>query len=408
MKKLFLLALVMVMTLPSFAQSTSAKANFKKAQSLYATALVGKDLDEKNKLLTEAMTLLKSCMDDPQTASNYQVWRQAADVSASLNQIVYTRYTNTKVLDTIPYLENYANMVRYSSKAYDLLQTPNEKGKKPLKDADIEAERTNYLQLALLARQQLGANSRILHTVNPAKCVELQDLYLDSFKMPLFAGKSTAEDDTIKNELNYIYAVAYKNLGNTAKYHEYLEKSFDSPNGAAACYEIMMDARNAGDMDKYLKYCKIGVEKFPEEKAFESYLTEYYFKNKKWTEFNEFADGLLAKDPNNANVLRMKAQSAFEQNKHKETLELLDKVKALEPNDPDITEFIGNLNFTMGQRNSANKKVADAYYKKAIAAYEELHAKYPNEPKRWGYALRVCYNNIGDLANSKKFAKYTE
>lgn len=406
MKKLLVLALVMVVALPTFAQN--GKADFKTAQSLYAIALASKDLNEKNQKLTEAMTAIKGAMSDPATSGNYLVWRQAADISACLNQVVYTKFTTTHVLDTIPYLENYADMIRYSSKAYDLLQTPNEKGKKPLKDADIVKEREDYLKLALLAREQLGSNSRILYASNPAKCIELQDLYLKTFEMPLFEGQSSARDDSIKSELNYIYSVAYKNLGNEAKSREYKEKSFDSDNGAAACFELMKEAKDAGDTENFLKYCKMGIEKFPKEKAFESYLTEYYFKNKKWTDFNAFADGLLAKDPNNSNILRMKAQAAFEQEKYKETLALLDKVKALEPDDPDIIEFIGNLNFTMGQRNGTNKKVADSYYRKAIAAYEELHTKYPNDPKKWGYQLRVCYNNVGDLANSKKFEKYKE
>ncbi len=396
-KVLFTCALIAAAT-TAFAQ----KANLTKAETALNASLIPAQAEK----LDEAWDLIQPAMSDEVTKSMGKTWGLAGEITARKADRTFKQSTAAGALDTLGYFNRTAEMIGYYEKAYDCDRLPDAKGK-TLKPEVIEKNTREYYGRAGNARRNLVVAASVTFNSHPKECLNYLDVYYATAQHPLFKDSLTEKDNSDMLFTYYVYAKANQAVGgDKAKTIEYLEKAFDSENGAAACYELMKDGKESGNEAQFIKYAKIGMQRWPNESTFSDNISSYYFTEKKWAEFDKFAEEVLASDPNNNRILRMKAQAYYEQNKSTETLETLKKIEALDPNDADIIEFIGNLSFSMAQKNASNKAKSTQLYKQSIEYYKKLEKLLPGDSKRWGYALYACYNNISDAANAAKYKKY--
>ena len=413
MKKVLVIALAVVMALPTMAQKTksTAKSDFKKAFTALNDAI--KDPKAINyEKVDEAWTLIQPCMTDPATASDPEVWVTAGRCQVGyMQRMLNERAANGgQFKDNIEFFDNQEMLVQFFSKADELFKAPDEKGK-TRKPEEIASQHTFCQQNAVNPRNNLLIAGNMLMESDPAKSRHYLDDYFATFSDPLFAEMNYAETDSMQYDAYLFYAASLMNekehtAADTLQMIKYFEKALDSrSNGKVACIQLMQIYHEQGDMENWSKYCKLGVDKYPDEPAFLVNLLNHVMTEKDFTEASRLSDMLIERFPEKDYGYYQKAAILYQEKKLPEALTAFQKAAEVDPESVDAQAGIGNTAWMLAQNNAADKETAKKYYAQAIEAYEHAHEMAPDRDDIWGYPLYAIYNNSG---NAKKAAEYKQ
>lgn len=421
MKRLFVIGAVLAMTAPAFAQ----KANLRKLSNKvdYATTPVAYDFSNLSKDdVQELRELSEPTLTNPETEGNYKAWQYACRLKVwDMNHMLAQYQANNNTFpDPNAFFQNQFDLVTYYEKYYDLMNTPNEKGKLPLKKEDMDKEVVLAVQVAKGARANLLIAASNLVYSNPEETVKMLDLFYKSEDHPLFANLNLKEDPQRAMGF-YIYAVALKKTGgDEAKYVEYLNKALSADNGALACQDLITYYKEKGDDEKVKKMYELGVEKFPNQIIFLINLMQVEFQAHNYDKAIELSEQTIAKIEDGTipstneqgekqEAIKwpyyFKAVSLFNQQKYQEAFEAFEAASAVEDNFDNLSGA-ANSAAQLGQRlGGSNKAEGNKWYDKAIELYERCKNEYPDQSDIWGYQLYVCWNNKASLNNSQEMLK---
>jgi tetratricopeptide (TPR) repeat protein len=140
---------------------------------------------------------------------------------------------------------------------------------------------------------------------------------------------------------------------------------------------------------------------------------------------SDFADKMLAKDPNNKMANYGKGHSLFSQEKYNEALPFFKKSVEADPEYVDGYNMCGMALYrqaaenyykqidgkkfkTTAELNKAEEKLVKSLYREAATYFETCREKAADKPELWAGPLQTIYKNLGQKAKAAELDQYTK
>lgn len=352
---------------------------------------------------TEARTLIKGALENPETKDDAKTWYVAGFIEDQQFSNERTKQVIGQQPDEPVMYGALINILPYFQKAYELDQMPNEKGKiKPKYTKDIKgilgANHVYYI----------NGGAYYFDQKDYKKAYDFFDQYLQISDLPMFKGEQVAERDSNFMTVQFYAAVAATQLGDSKLAIEALERAKNTDYRANDVYQYLCyEYEQAKDTVNLEKTLEEGMVKFPEESYYLMSLINNYIYSNRNEKAIEYLNTAIAKDPNNAQLYDVMGRVYETGLKDFENAEKYFQ-KALEIN-PDYIESLSNLGRIyynqgvnkQGEANMINDSkqyqeelaVAKEFFKKALPYFEKAHQMKPEE-REYMTALRGIYYNL--------------
>ncbi len=374
----------------------------------------------------KAEQLIQGALTNPETKDDPETWNVAGFIQRRRSEKEMENAYLRKPYDTLQIYNSALNMCRYFFKCDELTQIPNEKGKiknkyRKSNAATMLTERNNLInggiQYFNMATGKEGAEAKECNQ----KALDFFATYIDIAASPMFEKENLLQTDTVLPQIAYYASLAAtknEDYPSVLKYAPYAQD--DKEVGKYAMEFISTALKAQGDTVKWVTSLKEGIQKYPDHPFFFGHLIDYYSSHNKYDEAMQFADEMLAKDPNNTFYLYVKGYLYHnmynvlkEQKKDQEASDALNKgieyyQKTVEV-DPNYAEAYSNLGliYCLQAQDFSEKATTDVndpkykedqetlktFYEKARPCYEKARALKPDQKDLWLNGLyRVYYN----------------
>lgn len=351
---------------------------------------------------SQAEKLIKDALANPETKEKAETWDVAGLIQKRINEKEMEKAYLRKPYDTLKVYKSALNMCKYYFKCDELAQIPNEKGK--IKNKFRKANSSAILS----ARPNLINGGIQFFNMNKNKeALKFFATYVDIAAHPMFEKENFLQTDTVLPQIAYYASLAaakMEDYSNVLKYAPYAKN--DKEVGKYAM-EFMSTALKAkGDTTKWIASLKEGIQKYPEHPFFFGHLIDYYSNNNKFDEAMQFADDMLAKNPNNTFYLYVKGYLYHNMKEYDKAIEFYTKTTQIDPNYAEAYSNLG-LIYCLQAQDFSEKAIADvndpkykedqatlkAFYEKARPNYEKARELKPEQKDLWLNGLyRVYYN----------------
>lgn len=385
---LFSMVLLLVASF-TFAQ----EKNVKEAKSIANE--VKPDFAKAEELINQALT-------NPETKDNAETWDIAGLIQKKRSEKEMENAYLRKPYDTLQVYNSALNMCKYYFKCDELAQIPNEKGKiknkfRKANSAAILAERGNLI----------NGGIQFFNQDKNKEALQFFATYVDIATNPMFEKENLLETDTVLPQIAYYASLAAAKMEDyptVLKYAPYAAN--DKEVGKYAMEFISTALKAEGDTAKWIASLKEGIQKYPDHPFFFGHLIDYYSNNNKYDEAMQFADDMLANDPNNTFYLYVKGYLYHNMKDYDKAIEFYKKTIEV---DPAYAEAYSNLGliYCLQAQDFSEKATTDvndpkykedqntlkAFYEKAKPNYEKARELKPDQKDLWLNGLyRVYYN----------------
>lgn len=397
MKKVLLsLALLFAATSVTFAQKDAVKEAKKIASA------VTPDFAKAEELINQALV-------NPETKDQAETWNVAGFIQQRRSEKEMEKAYLRKPYDTLQVYNSALNMCKYFFKCDELAQIPNEKGKiknkyRKSNSASMLAERNNLINGGIqYFNMHIGSNNKEYGE----KALDFFGTYVDMASNPMFEKENLLQTDTVLPQVAYYASMVATRLENYPKVLKYAPYAKDHKEVGKYAMEFMSTALKAqGDTVKWVASLQEGVQKYPDHPFFFGNLIDYYTNHNKYDEAMQFADNMLAKDPNNAFNLYVKGYLYHNMKDYDKALEYYEKTIAVDPKYAEAYSNIGLVYCLKAQDLSvaattdinapqykAEQEQLKSFYEKAKDYYESARSLSPDRKELWLNGLyRVYYN----------------
>lgn len=303
-------------------------------------------------------------------------------------------------------------MCKYYFKCDELAQKPNEKGKiknkfRKANAASMLAERGNLINGGIqYFNMATGKENEEAKQLND-KALQFFSAYIDIAASPMFEKENLLQTDTVLPQIAYYASLAAaknEDYPSILKYAPYAQN--DKEVGKYAMEFISTALKAQGDTIKWIASLKEGIQKYPEHSFFFGHLIDYYSNNNKYDEAMEFADSMLAKDPQNTFYLYVKGYLYHNMKDYEKAIEFYTKTTDIDPNYAEAYSNLG-LIYCLQAQDFSEKATTDvndpkykedqmtlkSFYEKARPCYEKARQLKPDQKDLWMNGLyRVYYN----------------
>lgn len=373
----------------TFAQESAVK------EAKSAATATKPDFKTAEKLIGEALT-------NAETKDNAETWDVAGFIQKTINEKEMEKAYLRQAYDTLKVYNSALNMCKYYFKCDELAQIPNEKGKIKNKYRKANAS-------AILAARPNLINGGIQY-FNSDKNKEALDFfgtYVDIAVNPMFEKENLLQNDTILPQIAYYASLAAakaEDYPNVLKYAPYAKDDKEVGKYAMEFYSTALKAQ--GDTVKWVASLKEGIQKYPDHPFFFGHLIDYYSNSNKFDDAMQFADEMLAKDPNNTFYLYVKGYLYHNMKEYDKAIEFYTKTTQVDPNYAEAYSNIG-LIYCLQAQDFSEKATTDindpkykedqatlrTFYEKARPNYEKARELKPEQRDLWLNGLyRVYYN----------------
>lgn len=374
----------------------------------------------------KAEQLIQGALTNPETKDDPATWDVAGFIQRRRSEKEMENAFLRKPYDTLQVYNSALNMCKYFLKCDELAQIPNEKGKiknkyRKSNAATMMGERGNLInggiQYFNMATSKTDQEAKDLN----AKALDFFATYIDVAASPMLEKENLLQTDTVLPQIAYYASLAAaknEDYPNVLKYAPYAKN--DKEVGKYAMEFISTALKAQGDTVKWIASLQEGIQKYPDHAFFFGHLIDYYSSNNKYDEAMQFADNMLAKDPNNTFYLYVKGYLYHnmysvlkEQNKAQEaadalnkSIEFYQKTTEVDPNYAEAYSNLGLVYCLQAQDFSENattdvndpkykedQATLKTFYEKAKPCYEKARALKPDQKDLWLNGLyRVYYN----------------
>ena len=387
MRKILIVLSLLAVTSFTFAQ----KANVREAKKIANSA---GDFNKADQLIEEALQNAET-KDDPET------WSVAGLVKQKYSEEEMKKAYLSQKYDTARVYNSVLKMFEYYTKCDDLAQLPDEKGK-------IKNKYRKSNSSALLADRPNLINGGIYYFNNnkDKEALEFFSTYMETTVHPIFDGKNLLETDTLLSQTAYfasLAAIKVEDYEKVTKYAPYAKN--DNEYGAHAMEFLAMAYQSLGDTVEWAKTLQEGIKLYPNNEFFFGNLIDYYNQNELYDEAMEFANNMVASDPNNAFFMYVKGFLFHNMKDYDKALECYEKTIEIDPSYAEAYSNIGLVYSIKGQDFSAtatndindpqyakDQETLKNFYVKARPYYEKARELKPNDNQLWLQGLyRVYY-----------------
>ena len=389
---LFSVVLLMAVSL-AFAQQKSVK----EAKTIAND--VKPDFKKAEQLINDALT-------NPETKDDAATWDVAGFIQKRINEEEMKNAFLKKPYDTLKVYSSILKMYEYFLKCDQLAEIPNEKGKvknkyRKANAASMLAERPNLINGGI---QYFNLN-------NSGEALKYFGTYVESASYPLFEKENLAVSDTLLPQIAYYATLAANGAENKDAILKYAPFAIKDKENGSVAMQLWSDAlKSKGDTAKWVESLKEGILKFSDNSYFFANLVDYYSSSNQPGKAMEFADDMLAKEPNNKLYLYVKAYLHHNLKEYDKAIEFYKKTIEA---DPQYAEAYSNMGLVllMKAQDFATSVTTDIndpkyaegqaqikkYYEEARPYYEKAKELKPEQKDLWAPGLyRVYYNlNMG-------------
>lgn len=350
----------------------------------------------------KAEALINEALTNPETKDKPETWDVAGLIQKKRSEKEMENAYLRKPYDTLQVYNSALNMCKYYFKCDELAQIPDEKGKiknkfRKSNSASILAERGNLI----------NGGIQFFNQDKNKEAFEFFATYVDVASSPMFEKENLLETDTVLPQIAYYASLAaakMEDYPNVLKYAPYAQN--DKEVGKYAMEFISTALKAEGDTVKWVNSLKEGIQKYPEHPFFFGHLIDYYSNNNKYDEAMQFADEMLAKDPNNTFYLYVKGYLYHNMKDYDKAIEFYTKTVEVDPNYAEAFSNLGLIYCLQAQdfsekattdvndpKYKADQVTLKSFYEKAKPNYEKARQLKPDQKDLWLNGLyRVYYN----------------
>lgn len=386
MKKIMMLALMVLGTSSAFAGDSDALKAIKKA----------KDFKEAQSLVTNSLSQLAS------NAEKAAAYNKLADLAMEKYTAESTNLTWNQTATQMGQQKKEVDEAGMNEAAYNAVlaimecdkydQMPNEKGKVSPKYASKNAPRGWQARLQLVNAGQ-DANSKD----NLAEARKFWSLFVDSDSAPIFKDCDRAVQKPFFGQLAYfaaIFAYQDKDMPTALKYSDVAMKdSAEAERALALKLEILgADLKNHEDSVKYLANVK---EIYKEHSDNASIIEKIYNMHMGMGEKAaalSFLDEILTKDPNNFVAIADKGMYYMDQNNAEEAANCFKKAIDIQEDKAIVHYYYAVCTRAQAQNYAdANPAKFKSMMEDAIKHFDRTKELDPDKIYQWGYNRYSAY-----------------
>ena len=350
----------------------------------------------------KAEALINEALTNPETKDKPETWDVAGLIQKKRSEKEMENAYLRKPYDTLQVYNSALNMCKYYFKCDELAQIPDEKGKiknkfRKSNSASILAERGNLI----------NGGIQFFNQDKNKEAFEFFATYVDVASSPMFEKENLLKTDTVLPQIAYYASLAaakMEDYPSVLKYAPYAQN--DKEVGKYAMEFISTALKAEGDTVKWINSLKEGIQKYPEHPFFFGHLIDYYSNNNKYDEAMQFADDMLAKDPNNTFYLYVKGYLYHNMKNYDKAIEFYTKTVEVDPNYAEAFSNLGLIYCLQAQdfsekattdvndpKYKADQTTLKSFYEKAKPNYEKARQLKPDQKDLWLNGLyRVYYN----------------
>ena len=388
MKRVLFSMVLLLATGFTFAQEKSVK----EAKSIAND--VKPDFAQAEKLINEALN-------NAETKDNAETWDVAGFIQKRINEKEMENAYLRKPYDTLKVYNSALNMCKYYFKCDELAQIPNEKGK--IKN---KFRRSNSAAILAARPNLINGGIQFFNLDKNKEALDFFATYVDIAINPMFEKENLLQTDTVLPQIAYYASLAaakMEDYPSVLKYAPYAKE--DKEVGKYAMEFISTALKAQGDTVKWIASLKDGIQKYPEHSFFFGHLIDYYSNNNKFDEAMQFADDMLAKDPNNTFYLYVKGYLYHNMKDYEKAIEFYNKTIEVDPNYAEAYSNVG-LVYLMKAQDYADKATTDIndpkyaeaqavvkkFYEEAKPFYEKARALKPDQKDDISFRYAIaCY-----------------
>lgn len=406
MKKYVLSIALLVASTGIFAQNRVVK----KAQGLIN--LAKQEMEKGTPLDMAKMSQAQAFLDEAMSSGETKDMALAWNVQGSLCQLIFIEELNKAAakepFDTVSYMKNLYGCLNAYEKCHEV-DTKQEY------EAENKENMIKYRTYLMYGGQFWSENK------NYEKAYEAYDAWL---KYPqtysMVANEPHILNDSIfdREQVAY-YACLTAYQGKLFdKVPEHLEEALKYTSEAKTVRQLhLATLQEQGDTAQWVEYSR---KYAPDDEAIAQNLLAYYAGKKDNAASLEFADALLAKDPNNKIANYSKGVVLFGEEKFEEALPFFEKSGEIDPTFTDafynagvcccnagynINEQIGKKKLTQAAYNKEIEAVKD-WYRRAEPYFIKVRELEPDNPQRWASRLKTVYYITGEKEKEAEMDTY--
>ena len=408
MKKIMMVALMAAATATAFAQSEvvkNAKKLFDKGQ------------------LEEAMQAVQPALNDGTAEDKATAWNIVSEAYYKKFSDIQELQLKEKVqptgatVDEKAMNESLMKALEAAMKCDEFDNMPNDKGKVKARFRQASQQRYQNGRLQCINAGQYFYNQKDYQSAFKAFA-----LYVESGKSSLFEGINL--NDQYAAEIAYYASLAAyqgKDYANVVKYAQVAAQDTAKAKDAT---EILVFAKKetmktAQDTVEYIDMLKKASQQFPQDQRYSAWIGDYYLNSGKTNELAEWAEGEIAKNPEDKFAYIYKGEALRQQEKFDEAVECYKKAFELDPTYVVAAYQAGvSLNSKAiklkdelsdkktGMLTNANAAKVKAVLQDAKTYLEKVRELDPDhEQVNWVYALYQLYYNLGEKAMADELEK---
>ena len=350
----------------------------------------------------QAEKLINEALNNAETKDNAETWDVAGFIQKRINEKEMENAYLRKPYDTLKVYNSALNMCKYYFKCDELAQIPNEKGK--IKN---KFRRSNSAAILAARPNLINGGIQFFNLDKNKEALDFFATYVDIAINPMFEKENLLQTDTVLPQIAYYASLAaakMEDYPSVLKYAPYAKE--DKEVGKYAMEFISTALKAQGDTVKWIASLKDGIQQYPEHSFFFGHLIDYYSNNNKFDEAMQFADDMLAKDPNNTFYLYVKGYLYHNMKDYEKAIEFYNKTIEVDPNYAEAYSNLG-LIYCLQAQDFSEKATTDVnnpkykedqatlkvFYEKARPNYEKARELKPEQKDLWLNGLyRVYYN----------------
>ena len=336
----------------------------------------------------QAEKLINEALNNAETKDNAETWDVAGFIQKRINEKEMENAYLRKPYDTLKVYNSALNMCKYYFKCDELAQIPNEKGK--IKN---KFRRSNSAAILAARPNLINGGIQFFNLDKNKEALDFFATYVDIAINPMFEKENLLQTDTVLPQIAYYASLAaakMEDYPSVLKYAPYAKE--DKEVGKYAMEFISTALKAQGDTVKWIASLKDGIQKYPEHSFFFGHLIDYYSNNNKFDEAMQFADDMLAKDPNNTFYLYVKGYLYHNMKDYEKAIEFYNKTIKVDPNYAEAYSNLG-LIYCLQAQDFSEKATTDVnnpkykedqatlkvFYEKARPNYEKARELKPEQ-----------------------------
>ena len=362
----------------------------------------------KNGDVKELQKLVDKMTVHPDTKDLADTWYVAGRVQQRRSEQEMEKAYLRKPYDTLTIYNSALNMSQYFLRCDSLAQLKTKPGK-------INKYRKEN-QRAILADKGNLLNGGIYYynhategdTTKLARARDFFKTYIDLTVSDMFAADNLLPRDSVFSQIAYYASLAAMRIGDNATVLKYAPYAEDDDKVGQYAMEFMAQAhQHYGNTSAWIETLKRGIEKHPDDDYYFANLIDYYGSNNNYDEALEFANGMLAKAPDNYYYLFVKGFLYHSMKRYNDALVFYKRSIEENPYYAEAYSNVGLVYSLMAQdfsveavtdikdpRYSVDKAKLRSFYEKALPYYEKARELRPNDRTLWLTGLHRVYYNL--------------